>query len=145
MYYQVYKLEGEHEMFSQNRLFIAWVISFLATIGSLFFSEVLKLQPCNLCWYQRILMYPLVVIILVGILIKANNIKFFVIPFSILGIIISSYHIIIQQISIPVLNACDINNPCTHSGFKLFGVFTIPMLSFMAFVSITLLLSTRKK
>ena len=73
-------------------LYTAWVTSLMATVGSLFFSEILHFPPCMLCWYQRILMYPLVVIIAVGILRRDKGVYQYVLPLSITGFIIPGPH-----------------------------------------------------
>src|SRR3989344_5573951 len=72
-------------------LYIAWTQAFIAMAGSLFFSEVMKFPPCVLCWYQRICMYPLVVILTVGILRGDKKVYLYVLPLSISGLIIAIY------------------------------------------------------
>src|SRR5687768_4615142 len=69
-------------------LFAAWV----ATCGSLFFSEVLGWRPCVLCWYQRILMYPLAILLAIAIIRRDRGLHVYVLPFSIAGIGVSLYH-----------------------------------------------------
>ncbi|MGQ0541414.1 MAG: disulfide bond formation protein B, partial [Blastocatellia bacterium] len=72
--------------------YAAWVIALIATAGSLFFSEIMELPPCVLCWYQRIAMYPLVVIIGVGIAFRKASWKLYALPLALGGLAVSIYH-----------------------------------------------------
>ena len=65
--------------------YLAWVIALVATVGSLFFSEVMGLPPCLLCWYQRIAMYPLVLIIGSGIIMRDSRMKYYALPLCLIG------------------------------------------------------------
>src|SRR5688572_24240976 len=71
---------------------VAWAQTIIATSGSLVFSEVMGYVPCALCWYQRILMYPLVIIIAVGILNLDDGVRKYVLPLSFIGYVIAFYH-----------------------------------------------------
>lgn len=122
----------------QNILFIAWAQALVATLISLYFSEVLAFPACNLCWYQRILMYPLVIIIPVGILKQDKLLPFYVLPLSILGMIIAFYQYLLQSGIIPQgLLPCGLGISCVNTPFNWFGFITIPLLSFAAFLIIT--------
>lgn len=119
-------------------LYVAWAQAFVAMAGSLFFSEVMKFPPCVLCWYQRICMYPLVAILAVGILRKDKYIHLYVLPLSIVGLIIAGYHNllyykIISESSAPCIQGAS----CTTKFFAWFGFITIPLLSLIAFTIIT--------
>ena len=72
--------------------YLAWVQALVAMTGSLFFSEVMRLTPCILCWYQRIPMYPLVVILAVGILLHDARLRWYVLPLSVSGLVVAAYH-----------------------------------------------------
>ncbi len=120
-------------------MYIAWLQALVAMLGSLYFSEILRLPPCNLCWYQRILMYPLVVILAVGIIRKDKAVPYYVLPFSALGIVISFYQYMLQAGVISESQApCSVNIPCTTQYLEFFGFVTIPFLSLLAFLVITL-------
>lgn len=124
----------KHELF----LFFAWAIAFVATAGSLFFSEVMKFEPCTLCWYQRILMYPLVIIIGIGIMRKDYRITPYIFGLAIPGACFSLYHIGVQKIaSLEHLSACG-RIPCTIDYLNWLGFITIPMLCLIAFLLIIL-------
>lgn len=119
-------------------LYIAWVQSLVATFGSLYFSEVMKLPPCVLCWYQRILMYPLVAIIAVGILDKNKRIYRYVLPLSITGFLISLYHNLLYYKILPEsIQPCTMGISCTTKQIEWLGFITIPLMSLTAFAIIT--------
>lgn len=115
-------------------------LSALSTLGSLFFSEILKLPPCVLCWYQRICIYPIVVIVAVCIWKKDKNLPFFVLPLSLVGTAFSIYHNLLYYKIIPEsLTPCINGISCTTKQLELFGVVTIPLLALLAFLSIDIL------
>ena len=120
-------------------VYIAFAQALLATLVSLFFSEILKFPPCVLCWYQRILMYPLVIILAVGILRKDRGVYLYVLPLSIIGMVIAFYHNLLYWNIIPESQApCLLGVSCTTKFIEYFGFITIPFLSFSAFLIITL-------
>ena len=117
---------------------LAWLQAFVATVGSLFFSEIVKLPPCSLCWYQRIFMYPLVFIIAIGILKKDKHLPDYVLPLSIVGMLIAAYQYLLQMGVIPEAVAnCLAGVSCTAKDVVWFDFVTIPLLSFAAFALIT--------
>jgi disulfide bond formation protein DsbB len=122
-------------------VYLSWLIVLLATGGSLFFSEVLKLPPCVLCWYQRVFMYPLVIILAVGILRKEKKIYQYVLPMSIIGLLIAIYHNLLYYNVIPEsLSPCTAGISCTTKLIEWFGFITIPLLSLTAFTLITVIM-----
>lgn len=126
-------------MFKKYTLIITWITAWIATLGSLFFSEVLQYPPCTLCWYQRIAMYPLVVILLVGIWKKDKNVVWYSLPLAVIGWIIALYHSLLYYGFIPEpIGACANGVSCTSEQILWFGFITIPLLSFIAFTVILL-------
>lgn len=122
-----------------NILYIALAQAIIATLGSLYFSEVMNLPPCVLCWYQRIAMYPLVVILAVGIIRKNRDIVLYVLPLSLVGLAISIYHNLLYWKIIPESIApCMAGVSCTTKFFEWFGFITIPFLALTAFVVINI-------
>ena len=118
--------------------YAAWVQALVATLGSLYFSEIRHFTPCVLCWYQRIAMYPLVVIIAVGILRKDKRMYQYVLPLSLIGLLISGYHNLLYYKVIPESWApCVAGVSCTIRFVYWFGWLSIPLLSFTAFSIIT--------
>lgn len=127
------------------RLHISWVIALYASIISLSFSKIFGFIPCELCWYQRILMYPLVIIIFMVIYTENPKAKLYILPFSIMGLLMSFYHILIQKISsLSKITSCKELIPCNVDYLNWFGFITIPMLAFVAFLLITILVSLKK-
>lgn len=125
----------------ENLAQLALLQAVVAISGSLFFSEIMKLPPCLLCWYQRICMYPLVVILAIGIWKKDKNLPFFVLPLSIIGTLIAVYHNLLYYKIIPEsLAPCTLGISCTTRQIELFGFITIPLLSLLAFLVIDVLL-----
>ncbi len=123
----------------ENVLYLAWLQAFAAMAVSLYFSELMHLPPCILCWYQRILMYPLVIIIAVGIIKKDKNIHWYILPFTILGMLTAFYHTLIQAGLVPtLLLPCTSGVSCASKYLDLFGFITIPLLSPAAFAFITI-------
>ncbi|MCP3026742.1 disulfide oxidoreductase [Halobacillus sp. A5] len=122
---------------SETLLFITWAVSLAATLGSLFFSEVLRYTPCELCWYQRIFMYPLVVIYGVSLIKKNTEAALSGLILSGVGGCISIYHYLIQKV--PAFqqagDACG-TVPCNAAYINWFGFVTIPFLAGTAFIFI---------
>lgn len=115
-------------------LYIAWMIAGVATAGSLFFSEVMKLPPCVLCWYQRIAMYPLVVVLAVSILRRDAAARIYSLPFVIAGLCIATYHNLLYYKLIPEsITPCTSGVSCTSRQIEWVGFVTIPLLSLAAF------------
>lgn len=115
-------------------LFAAWLIACTATLGSLFFSEVMRLPPCLLCWYQRILMYPLVVIFTVGLVTRDVHAARYAWPLAIGGLGVAVYHNLLYYHVIPEsIVPCTTGVSCTERQIEWLGVITIPLLSLMAF------------
>ena len=134
------------KFFKENLLQFALLIAATSTIGSLIFSEILKFPPCILCWYQRIAMYPLVVILAVGIWKKDKNTWAFVLPLSVTGLLIAAYHNLLYYNIIPESTApCEIGISCTTKYIEIFGFVTIPLLSFLGFLLITVFVLIHKR
>lgn len=116
-------------------------VALLATAGSLFFSEVMELPPCVLCWYQRIAMYPMVLLVAVGIIREDKKFYMYALPLSVVGLIISVYHNLLYWKILPESVApCTLGVSCTTKFFEWFGFITIPFLALISFVTITILL-----
>lgn len=117
--------------------YLAWVIALVATVGSLFFSEVMGLPPCLLCWYQRIAMYPLVVIIGSGIIMRDSRMRSYAVPLCLIGLVISVYHNLLYYGIVPESIApCTAGISCTSRQIEWLGFITIPLMALTAFVSL---------
>ena len=117
---------------------VALLAAWVATCGSLFFSEVLGWPPCELCWFQRILMYPLAVILAVAILRRDEGVHLYVLPFSVVGIGVSLYHHLLIKTNWFPPPSCASGVPGNVDFLNWFGFVTIPFLALIAFVTITL-------
>ena len=127
-------------------LYLILFISFTGTAGSLVLSNVLNLTPCDLCWYQRIFMYSIFVISLIGAVIKDEKDTYkYIIGLAIPGAIIAIYNYFIQLFPSSAVFQCSVNNPCTKVDFQLFGFLTIPLMAFIAFVIIITLCGIKYK
>jgi disulfide bond formation protein DsbB len=132
---------NEEKQSSANKgllLYGAWFVSLVATMGSLYFSEIKGFIPCDLCWYQRIAMYPLVLIL--GIATFQNDLKAFryVLPLSLLGGSISVLHYLEQKIpGFGGFKPCVSGVPCNAEYINWLGFITIPFLALIAFALIT--------
>lgn len=129
-------------------IMIAWAQALIATLGSLFFSLGMQLPPCDLCWYQRIAMYPLVVILAVGIWKKDRLALVYAWPFAIIGWLIAVYHNLLYYNILPEAAApCKAGVSCTTKLIEFFGFVTIPLLSLLAFtvIIVCLLVEQKKK
>lgn len=125
---------------------MAWSIALIASIGSLFFSEVMRFTPCVLCWYQRIAMYPLVVLFLVAYLGKPREGYFYFFPITVIGWFIAAYHNLLHFGVIPESAApCVQGVSCSTIYINWMGFITIPLLSFIAFSLILILMILLKK
>ncbi len=123
----------------RSGLYIALLAAWVAMMGSLYFSEVAGYIPCTLCWYQRILMYPLAGIIAIGLLRRDRGLPFYILPFSLLGIGFSTYHYLLQKTDIFGTTICKVGVPCTAIWINWLGFITIPFLALTAFIIITLM------
>lgn len=127
-------------------ILLAFIVALTATLGSLFFSEVMHFIPCSLCWYQRIFMYPLVFIFLINLLYPDDKIYKYAFPLVLIGFAISVYHNLLMLKIIPeTLSPCVQGVPCSVDYLNWFGFITIPLLSFIAFLAILIILILGKK
>lgn len=136
------------KFFEKYAIYIAFGQAWLAILGSLYFSEIRHWTPCLLCWYQRILMYPLVIILGVGIWRKDRNVAYYVLPMAILGVCVSFYQYLLQITPLKDITPvqCNAYGSCSEVKAMTFGSFTmpyfvtIPFLSLIAFLLITMMM-----
>jgi disulfide bond formation protein DsbB len=121
----------------------AWLVAALATAGSLYFSEVAGFEPCTLCWYQRIAMYPLVVILGLAALRRERRSPTGVVALAAIGALIAGYHVALEWVPSLDSGACAVATPCTFVWFRVFGFISLPTLALTAFILIIVLLRVR--
>lgn len=120
---------------------ISFVIALTATSGSLYMSNVLGWEPCQMCWFQRIFMYPLVIVLGVGLLFGDENTRDYAIPLALLGLPIALYHSIVQRFSQFQSAGCSVTAvSCSTEYTFWFGYITIPVMAATAFAVIILLM-----
>ena len=135
------------ETIAGAELWLAWAVAAVATAGSLFFSEYSDFIPCRLCWFQRIAMYPLAVLLLIAAIRKdIRGGALYALPFPILGGLVSIYHIYIEYNPEAESASCKVSAPCSLKWIEELGYVTIPVLALTAFAAIlALLLMARAK
>ncbi|PLR79647.1 disulfide bond formation protein B [Bacillus canaveralius] len=133
-------MEENKKDYRDTYLFISWAASVIAMFGSLYFSEIRQYEPCVLCWYQRILMYPLTIILAVAVVKKDYKIALYSMVMSGVGASISLYHYSIQKIPFMTDSAVSCGRiPCTGQYINWLGFITIPFLALTAFAIIFVL------
>ncbi len=129
------------KILSPHTYYLLFFNTLFATLGSLFLSEIANIQPCILCWYQRIALYPQVVLTYIAI-VREENIKPYLLSLNVIGGGIAVYHIIIQSIPTASVFNCDATGvSCTKSPFEFFGYITIPVMSLTVFLINSIILS----
>ena len=134
-------LEGQE----QHPLTWAWILALVASTSSLYLSEVVGLIPCSLCWYQRIAMYPLVIVLGVGLLRRDFGVWRYGLPLSAIGLIIAIYHVTIQWQPTLDVGTCASGAPCTGRYLAVFGFISIPTMAGTVFLAVTALMLLLRK
>lgn len=118
----------------------------ISMLGSLYYSEVRGYIPCQLCWYQRILIYPIVVIIIVGLIRNDKKLYLYVLPLGIIGWLIAFYHVLLQNGIVSETSiTCDITASCGSKYVNYFGFMSIPVMALIAFSVIIASMLVMKK
>jgi len=124
-----------------NILFLCWLLVSVSAMGSLFFSYIMEFAPCVLCWYQRIFLFPLVLILAIGLFPFDKKVVKYALPLAIAGWLTAAYHNILYAGIIPKsIQPCSQGVSCTEEYINLFGFLSIPMLSLLSFSMIITLL-----
>jgi len=126
---------------------LAFLVALVSTLGSLWLSESAGFPPCRLCWYQRIAMYPLSVVLGVAALRRDVAVRVYALPLVLIGAALSTWHVLIERFpSLESSTSCEITNPCSIRWVERFGYLTIPTMALTAFVLLaTLLLLATKE
>lgn len=118
----------------------AWLVALSAMLGSLYFSEIADFIPCEFCWYQRIAMYPLVLMLGIAAIRKDRAVWRYGIPMVAVGAGLSIYHLLIQHFPELAASSCSATAPCTAAWVQHFGFASIPFMALACFVAIAWLL-----
>ena len=122
-------------------VFVSWVVASASTLGALFFSEVMELPPCVLCWYQRIFMFPLMLLLPLGLFPFDGKVVRYALPLALGGWLFSAFHLLLVAGVIPEsMKPCTQGVPCAEVQILWLGFVSIPLLSFIAFSAIVALM-----
>lgn len=128
------------EGMGQAALPLALAVAAVCMFGSLFYSESAKFPPCVLCWYQRICMYPQVVLLGVALIRRDVKVKFYAIPLAVIGISISTYHYLLERFPDSIASSCTDEVPCSYVWIWRFHFLSIPGMAWVGFALIIVLL-----
>jgi disulfide bond formation protein DsbB len=121
-------------------LVLAAMVAVGATLGSLYFSEIANYAPCKLCWWQRIAMFPLSIVLSFAAVRKDRDVRWYVIPVAALGLCVAVYHYIIEWFPTLEKTSCDLEAPCTQVWFRTFGFSSLAFMAGCGFIAIITLL-----
>jgi disulfide bond formation protein DsbB len=129
---------------SDAGVWLAFLVAATSTVGSLYFSEVAEFVPCRLCWFQRIAMYPLAAVLLVGAIRRDAAVRWYAAPLAVIGAAIAGYHMLIEWQPELDTGVCELTGPsCTAFWFREFGFITLATMAFVGFLTILTLLFVR--
>ena len=133
--------DAAQTLFGNGGVWLAWLVATVATAGSLIYSEVIHFVPCRLCWFQRIAMYPMAIVLLVGALRREMVVKYYALPLALGGALISTWHYLTQNFPSLEGGSCDPTNPCSSKYVDVFGFVSIPFMAGSGFIVISVLLA----
>jgi disulfide bond formation protein DsbB len=119
---------------------LAWLVAAVATAGSLYYSEIADFVPCRLCWFQRICMYPLSVVLLVGVILRDHRARWYAAPFVVVGAPLSLYHWLMERGVFSESSSCSATVPCAVPWFTELGYVTLAFMAMSGFLLIGTLL-----
>jgi len=134
-----------HESLRGYELLFGAITAATASLGSLYLSEIAHLIPCTDCWYQRIAMYPIAVILGIAAYRRDTAVRTYVVPVAIVGGAISIYHYLIQWFPRIEATACTTAVPCTGVWFRVFGFISIPYMALSAFTLVLTLMYVSRR
>ena len=134
------------EGFGDLALPLAFVVALTCTLGSLYLSEVKNLPPCDMCWYQRICMYPTALILGIASVRRDVSVRWYAIPLAVVGMGFSTYHYLIERFPDSISSSCTDDVPCSTVWIWKFHFLSIPGMAWVGFLLIiTLLLLARPR
>ena len=139
------RIDRVRDALGSTTLALAFVVALLATLGSLYFSEVAGFEPCKLCWYQRIAMYPLTIILAIAMFRRDVDVRWYVIPIATIGAFISVYHYTVEWLPWLDSGVCSATTPCSVIWFRQFGFISLPYLALSASLLIIALVAIAQR
>jgi len=128
-------------MLKKYSLHLAWIIALIGFFTTLYFGYILNWPVCDLCWYQRICLYPLVIILGIACFRDDHKIGIYTIPLAVIGALLSLYQYLEQMIpSFAPINVCGLGGDCSTIHLQWLGFITVPFLGLLGFVVIIILL-----
>lgn len=115
---------------------LAAAVTTTCALGSLYFSEIVNYKPCRLCWFQRTMMYPLAILLIVAALVKDKKVWRYAVPLASIGITISTYHWFLERFPNLDAGVCDVDVPCEFIWFQHFGFVTLPFMALTGFLAV---------
>ena len=116
---------------------LTFAVGAVATLGSLYFSEVADYVPCRLCWFQRIAMYPIALVALVALIRRDRDASWYLVPMAAIGALISGYHYLIERGVLNDSAECLLFGPsCADVWFEEFGFVTLAFMALAGFVAV---------
>ncbi len=135
------KKTSPFEFLRGTTLWFAGIIALFATLGSLYLSEIVHLIPCKLCWYQRIAMYPVALILLMAAARRDHKVRLYAATLAVIGAVIAFWHRTLQAFPALDSGACAaVGPPCSAPYIMVFGFATIPYMALSAFLLVLALL-----
>jgi disulfide bond formation protein DsbB len=134
-------LEGVARSVHGQGLWIAWLVALIATVGSLYYSEIAGFTPCDYCWYQRIAMYPLAITLGIAAFGRDDGVRKYVFPLAIIGGLIATYHYTIQHFPDLDVGSCNVFAPCSAAYVWKFDFVSIPLMALACFATIVAVLA----
>jgi len=131
------------KLITKNSILLAFIVALTSTLSSLYYSELAHFAPCDLCWFQRIFMYPLVILLGMALIKKKAEIIDYSLGLVMVGALISLYHNYIYYTA-QTTSFCSIAAPCTQRYITSFGYISIPLMALTAFLMVALLLINKK-
>ena len=121
---------------------VAALLALGATLGSLYLSEIAHLEPCRWCWFQRIAMYPLALVLLIGLIFRDRTVYRYGLPMCVAGAAMSTWHYLLQHYpDLEGATTCSLTSPCTVRYAWEFGFVSIPYMAGSVFVLVGVLLN----
>ena len=129
------------EAVGPQAILLAWIVATVTTLGSLYYSEHAGFVPCELCWYQRIVMYPLVIVLGVAWLRRDSKVWITALVFVVIGAPLSRYHWLVERVpAFAESSSCSITAPCTAPYFEKLGFVTLAWMAMSSFLLIGVLM-----